>query len=138
MGGKLFAIPWDALQLDAANKRFVLDVAQERLEQAPGSIRTSRPRLRARFGDRRLAATGRKIAASAQAEVGEVEEEREDLHRQGYEVTLAGSRTVRAALREQPAQPLLQQREDGLRPGAAAMAAQRCNVATGRFTYDLR
>ena len=36
MGNKLFAVPWKALMLDTANKRFVLDVAQERLESAPG------------------------------------------------------------------------------------------------------
>ena len=33
---KLFAIPWSALTLDAVHKRFVLDVAKERLEEAPG------------------------------------------------------------------------------------------------------
>lgn len=36
MGGKLFAIPWHALTLDTDNKCFVLDVARERLESAPG------------------------------------------------------------------------------------------------------
>ena len=36
MGDKLFAIPWSALTLDAANKCFVLDVPKERLENAPG------------------------------------------------------------------------------------------------------
>lgn len=36
MGAKLFAIPWSALTLDAAEKRFVLDVSKERLENAPG------------------------------------------------------------------------------------------------------
>lgn len=36
MGTKLFAIPWTALTLDAAEKRFVLDVSKERLESAPG------------------------------------------------------------------------------------------------------
>lgn len=36
MGTKLFAIPWFALTLDAAEKRFVLDVSKERLENAPG------------------------------------------------------------------------------------------------------
>lgn len=34
--GKLFAIPWSALKLDAIQKRFVLDVDKNRLEQAPG------------------------------------------------------------------------------------------------------
>ncbi len=36
MGEKLFAVPWDALTLDADNKRFVLDVDKQRLESAPG------------------------------------------------------------------------------------------------------
>lgn len=33
---KLFAVPWSALELDTANKRFMLDVDKERLESAPG------------------------------------------------------------------------------------------------------
>lgn len=36
MGDKLFAVPWKALTLDTVNKRFVLNVAKERLEAAPG------------------------------------------------------------------------------------------------------
>jgi hypothetical protein len=36
MGNILFAVPWQALQLDAANKRFILDCTKERLESAPG------------------------------------------------------------------------------------------------------
>ncbi len=36
MGDKLFAIPWSALTLDAEQKCFVLSVAKERLEGAPG------------------------------------------------------------------------------------------------------
>jgi sporulation protein YlmC with PRC-barrel domain len=36
LGQKLFAVPWSALTLDAGEKRFVLDVAKERLENAPG------------------------------------------------------------------------------------------------------
>ncbi len=36
MGDKLFAVPWQALQLDTVNKRFILDVTKERLESAPG------------------------------------------------------------------------------------------------------
>jgi sporulation protein YlmC with PRC-barrel domain len=36
IGDKLFAIPFDALRLDAENQRFVLDLPRERLEQAPG------------------------------------------------------------------------------------------------------
>lgn len=33
---KLFAVPWQALQLDTVNKRFVLNVEKERLKNAPG------------------------------------------------------------------------------------------------------
>ncbi|RYF98479.1 MAG: PRC-barrel domain containing protein [Chitinophagaceae bacterium] len=36
MGEKLFAVPWKALKLDTENKRFILDVSKERLENAPG------------------------------------------------------------------------------------------------------
>ena len=36
MGDKLFAVPWSALKLDTANKRFTLDVNKERLASAPG------------------------------------------------------------------------------------------------------
>jgi sporulation protein YlmC with PRC-barrel domain len=36
IGTKLFAVPWQALQLDTINKRFVLDVSKDRLESAPG------------------------------------------------------------------------------------------------------
>ena len=36
MGDKLFAVPWSALKLDTANKRFTLDVLQATLEDAPG------------------------------------------------------------------------------------------------------
>jgi sporulation protein YlmC with PRC-barrel domain len=36
IGDKLFAIPWRALTLDPENKCFILDIAKERLEQAPG------------------------------------------------------------------------------------------------------
>lgn len=36
MGEKLFAVPWKALKLDTANKRFLLDVDKERLKDAPG------------------------------------------------------------------------------------------------------
>jgi sporulation protein YlmC with PRC-barrel domain len=36
LGEKLFAVPWDALKLDTENKRFVLNVDKERLENAPG------------------------------------------------------------------------------------------------------
>ena len=36
MGDKLFAVPWQALELDTANKRFILDVSKEHLKNAPG------------------------------------------------------------------------------------------------------
>ena len=36
MGTKLFAIPWSALTLDAAQKRFVLNASKEQLQDAPG------------------------------------------------------------------------------------------------------
>ncbi|WP_296948640.1 PRC-barrel domain-containing protein [uncultured Massilia sp.] len=36
LGEKLFAVPWQALHLDTANKRFVLNVDKERLKTAPG------------------------------------------------------------------------------------------------------
>ena len=36
IGDKLFAIPFEALELDPENHRFVLDVSREKLEQAPG------------------------------------------------------------------------------------------------------
>jgi sporulation protein YlmC with PRC-barrel domain len=36
MGGKLFAVPWAALTLDKANKRFTLNVLKDALKDAPG------------------------------------------------------------------------------------------------------
>ena len=36
MGGKLFAVPWEALTVDTANERMTLDVPREKLENAPG------------------------------------------------------------------------------------------------------
>lgn len=36
MGEKLFAVPWQALQLDPVNKRFKLNVEKDRLKNAPG------------------------------------------------------------------------------------------------------
>ena len=36
LGDKLFAVPWAALKLDTANKRFTLDVPKETLKDAPG------------------------------------------------------------------------------------------------------
>jgi sporulation protein YlmC with PRC-barrel domain len=36
MGDKLFAVPWQALALDTANKRFTLGVTKDALKDAPG------------------------------------------------------------------------------------------------------
>jgi sporulation protein YlmC with PRC-barrel domain len=36
MGDRLFAVPWPALKLDTANKRFILNASKERLKDAPG------------------------------------------------------------------------------------------------------
>src|SRR5262245_4313293 len=36
IGDKLFAIPWRSLMLDPETKCFILDIAKERLERAPG------------------------------------------------------------------------------------------------------
>lgn len=53
MGNKLFAVPWGAMKLDAQNKRFVLDVAKERLENAPGFDKDEWPNMADRsFGSK--------------------------------------------------------------------------------------
>ena len=36
IGDKLFAIPWQALTVDTARKRFILDEDKQRLKDAPG------------------------------------------------------------------------------------------------------
>jgi len=36
MGEKLFAVPWNALSLDAKEKRFTLNADKEKLKNAPG------------------------------------------------------------------------------------------------------
>lgn len=36
LGGKLFAVPWTALQLDTERHAFVMDAPRERFEDAPG------------------------------------------------------------------------------------------------------
>lgn len=36
IGEKLFAVPWSALKLDTANKRFTMNIAKERFDNAPG------------------------------------------------------------------------------------------------------
>ncbi len=45
MGDKLFAVPWNALRLDTVNKRFVLNVDRERLENAPGFDKDNWPNM---------------------------------------------------------------------------------------------
>jgi sporulation protein YlmC with PRC-barrel domain len=45
MGDKLFAIPWNSLQLDPENKYFVLDVDKERLKNAPGFDKNNWPAM---------------------------------------------------------------------------------------------
>lgn len=45
LGEKLFAVPWDALTLDTANKCFVLDASKERLENAPGFDQDAWPNM---------------------------------------------------------------------------------------------
>lgn len=45
LGARLFAVPWKALALDAERKCFVLDVAVERLRQAPGFDREHWPSM---------------------------------------------------------------------------------------------
>lgn len=45
MGEKLFAIPWSALELDADNQCFILDVDQERLKNAPGFDKDNWPSM---------------------------------------------------------------------------------------------
>jgi len=45
MGDKLFAVPWQALTLDTANKRFTLDVPKTRLKDAPGFDKNNWPAM---------------------------------------------------------------------------------------------
>ncbi len=47
LGDKLFAIPWAVLGVDQDNQRFVLNVAKETLESAPGFDKDNWPD----FGD---------------------------------------------------------------------------------------
>lgn len=44
-GDKLFAIPWDALTLDADRECFVLDVDETRLDNAPGFDKDNWPSM---------------------------------------------------------------------------------------------
>jgi sporulation protein YlmC with PRC-barrel domain len=43
LGDKLFAIPWSALSLDAAEKRFILNISKDLLERAPGFDKANWP-----------------------------------------------------------------------------------------------
>lgn len=45
MGDKLFAVPWSALTLDTANKRFTLDVTKDAMKDAPGFDKDNWPRM---------------------------------------------------------------------------------------------
>ncbi|MDB5988990.1 MAG: antigen [Herbaspirillum sp.] len=45
MGEKLFAVPWSALTLDPANKRFILNVEKDRLKSAPGFDKDNWPNM---------------------------------------------------------------------------------------------
>lgn len=36
MGDKLFAMPWDAFEVDTENEELILNVSKEKLENAPG------------------------------------------------------------------------------------------------------
>jgi sporulation protein YlmC with PRC-barrel domain len=45
IGDKLFALPWQALKLDADHKKFTLDIPKERLEKAPGFDKKDWPDL---------------------------------------------------------------------------------------------
>ena len=46
IGDKYFAVPWEALQLDAANKKIWLDVQKKDLKNAPGFDKKNWPDLR--------------------------------------------------------------------------------------------
>lgn len=45
IGDKLFAVPWEALSLDTDNHRFILDVAKDRLDAAPGFDKDNWPNM---------------------------------------------------------------------------------------------
>lgn len=45
MGDRLFAVPWNALQLDRENNAFFLDVDVERLKKAPGFDKDDWPNM---------------------------------------------------------------------------------------------
>lgn len=45
LGGKLFAVPWNALKLDTENKCFILNIEKSRLESAPGFDKDDWPNM---------------------------------------------------------------------------------------------
>ena len=45
IGNKLFAVPWDALTLDAERRCFVLDIERDRLERASGFDKSHWPSM---------------------------------------------------------------------------------------------
>lgn len=45
MGEKLFAVPWEALVLDTEEKRFTLNLAKDRLQDAPGFDKAHWPNM---------------------------------------------------------------------------------------------
>ena len=45
LGDKLFAVPWKALTLDTANKRFTLNVPKDTLKDAPGFNKDNWPSM---------------------------------------------------------------------------------------------
>ena len=45
LGDKLVAVPWQALKLDTENKRFVLNVEKDRLQNAPGIDKDNWPNM---------------------------------------------------------------------------------------------
>jgi len=52
MGNKLFAVPWQALQVDTLNKQFLLNVDKTVLENAPGFDKDNWPDMAdPRFGN---------------------------------------------------------------------------------------
>lgn len=43
IGDKLFAIPWNSIQVDQRAERFIVDVSKERLDNAPGFDKNNWP-----------------------------------------------------------------------------------------------
>lgn len=43
IGDKLFAVPWEALEVDEKNEQIVMNVTKERLENAPGFDKNNWP-----------------------------------------------------------------------------------------------